>query len=334
MKILIFTSPHEDYLGDAVLHGFRKLFGAQCVDYPKCEILYKNCPEKIKNQVRGNGFSLYSGLLDDIEIDRFNIKDRIIEGHFDLIIFSSIQRQFGYFTQYRPWLTKNNTIIIDGHDTDQPYPARGFWWRRPYYWTLPKAHIDFLYFKREWTPSTHFNIWMRLFPPIIRETLIRKKNLRKINFAFPEEKIVKFLPEKQKKFPIHIVDSEIAKRISKSTTGYAFDSESDYYADLQKSKFGITTKRAGWDCLRHYEIAANGTVICFKNLNKKSGTCAPHGLNDRNSITYTDYSNLLNKINAIDENSYKQLQKETLNWIKTHTTTNLAKRIIKEFKRQ
>ena len=89
MKILFFTDSHEDYLADSILHGLRSIYGSDCVDYPKCEVLYKNCPEYIKKEVRGNGFTLYSGLLDDIEIDRFNIAQKIKDGFFDLIKFKS-----------------------------------------------------------------------------------------------------------------------------------------------------------------------------------------------------------------------------------------------------
>jgi len=37
-------------------------------------------------------------------------------------------------------------------------------------------------------------------------------------------------------------------------------------------------KRGGWDCLRHYEIAAAGAVPCVRQLEGKPSSCAPHGL--------------------------------------------------------
>lgn len=331
MKILFFTCPGEDYLADSMLHGLRKLYGKDCVDFPKCDILYKNCPPSIAKQVRGNGFTLYSGLLDDIEIDRYGIDQKIKENHFDLIIFSSIWKQYGYFIQHRPWLTGRNTIILDGADTTQPYPAAGLWWRRLYYWNLPTAHKKFLYFKREWTPDTHFKLWMRPLPARIKQ-LLQPKNLRRISFSIPEEKIITQLPVKKKDFPKHIVDKEVALGVEGSTTSYAFDSEFKYYQDIQLSNYGITTKKAGWDCLRHYEIAANGTVLCFKNLHSKPDTCAPHGLNETNTIAYNSLSELKQKIEKLSASDYLTYQHNTLTWVKNYTTTKQAEELIKEFK--
>lgn len=328
MKILFLTSSTQDYLADSILHGMRTCFGNNCIDYPKCEVLYKNYNKK-HNDIYGRGFTLYTGLLDDIEIDRINIDHKIKSNYFDLIVLGNIQRQFGWFLQYRPWLNRKNTIIIDGEDTPHPYPAHGFWWRKPYYWFLPKAHKDFLYFKREWTPETHFYLWVRLFPLKIRHYLTQSKNLRQISFSIPYEKIVKVSSIKTKLFPKHIVDEEVANLVEGSNTKYAFENENDYYVDLQASKFGITTKRAGWDCMRHYEIAANGAVICFKDLDKKVNTCAPHGLNSKNSIFYTNAKDLFDKVNNLTELEYQKLQEASISWALQHTTENVAKYILK-----
>lgn len=329
MKILFFTSPIEDYLSDSILVGLRTLYGKDCIDFPKCEVLYKNCPSEIMQQVRGYGFTLYSGLLEDLIIDRFNIDYKLLNNYYDLIVFGDIQRQFGWFVHFRPWLKRNNTIIIDGLDTTQPYPARGRWWRRSYYWLLPFAHRPFLYFKREWTPDTHFYFWMRAFHPFIRRKFPQPKNLRKISFSIPEEKIINFIPVKKKDFPKHIVDQEIAAKIEGANTSYAFQSEDEYYNDLRESRFGITTKRGGWDCLRHYEIAANGAVICFRDLHKKPSTCAPHGLVDGvNCISYCDFDDLTEKIKALSSMEYTELQSNSIQWAKENSSKKRAQQLL------
>lgn len=328
MKVLFFTSSSQDYLADSVLHGMRTILGNDCIDYPKCEVLYNNF-SKGDNYIYGQGFTLYSGLLNDIVIDRVNIDQKIKNSFFDLIVFGNIQSQFGNFVQYRPWLNSKNTIILDGEDSTQPYPARGFWWRKTYYWFLPKAHKDFLYFKRELVADTYFYLWMYLFPKQIRPLFNKYKNLRIISFSIPEEKIIKELPNKIKLFPKHIVDEEVVRNVEGSSTKYAFENEAEYYHDLQISKFGITTKRAGWDCLRHYEIAANGAVICFKDLEKKEKTCAPHGLVDQeNCISYSDFEDLNYKINNLSEEEYKRIQLNSLEWIKENTTKFRANSLI------
>lgn len=333
MRILFLTSPVEDYLADSILHGFKCLFGPDVVDFPKCEILYRNCPEEILHQVRGRGFTLYSGLLDDEAVDRFNILYKVRAGYFALVVIANIWRQYGWFVQLRPWLRPENTIILDGGDTSQPYPAAGLWWRRPYYWLLPRAHREFLYFKREWTPATQFSLWHRLVPGKLLPVLPVPKNLRTVAFSFPEEKIVSRLPEKTKNFPVHIVDPEVAKNVQGAQTRYVFTSEAEYYSDLQRSRVGITTKRAGWDCLRHYEIAANGAVICFRDLGSKPKTCAPHGLDSNNCIIYQSSMDLIRTVTEMPSEHYDSLQSESMAWAKKQTTVVRASEVLEEHRR-
>ncbi len=47
---------------------------------------------------------------------------------------------------------------------------------------------------------------------------------------------------------------------------YIFNTEGEYYADYAASWFGITKRKAGWDCMRHYEILANGCIPVFMDL--------------------------------------------------------------------
>jgi hypothetical protein len=333
MKILVITSPQEDYLSDSLILGFRELFGTDCVDWPKAEVLYRNHGLQARHNLYGRGFTLYSGLLEDLSIERFRIESSVREGGYDLIVFTSIQRQFGIFIQLRPWLNRYNTIVIDGEDTSAPYPAHGFYWRRPHYWCLPRAHNEFLYFKREWTGDTHFNIATRIVPRWIRNLLPHAPNLRKIAFSFPEEKIIRTLPIKKRDFPRHIVDPEIAQQVPNASTSYAFSDEVEYYKDLREARFGITTKRAGWDCLRHYEIAANGAVPCFRALDKKPPNCAPHGLSNANSICYNSAQDLFEKIRSLTKKDYARLQQGALDWVNLHTTRNQAKMVLAEFMR-
>lgn len=331
MKILFFTSTAEDYLADGILHGLRTLFGENCVDFPKCEVLYKDCPLAIKRQVRGHGFTLYSGLLDDIPIDRFNIEYKIRNCAYDLIVISDIWRQFGWLAQFRPWLSKSNCLILDGSDSTQPYPAAGRFWRRSYYWCLPRAHRRFLYFKREWNESTRFSVAHRFFPKKVKMIFPFAKNLRPISFCIPEVKIVTDIPRKEKDFPMHIVDPEVQAMIPGTSGRYVFSNEEDYYKDLQASRFGITTKRAGWDCMRHYEIAANGAVPCFRDLNKKAVTCAPHNLSEKNCIVYTSAKDLFEQITTMSPASYAELQQNALTWVRENTTVARARELIDQF---
>ena len=111
-----------------------------------------------------------------------------------------------------------------------------------------------------------------------------------------------------------------------------FDTEHEYYRDIQQSKYCITTKRSGWDCLRHYEIAANRSVICFKNLHLKPVKCAPHGLiPGPNCLSYSNYDDLMDQISLIDESAYQHLQSNCFDWVLSHTTVACARRLIDDF---
>lgn len=80
-----------------------------------------------------------------------------------------------------------------------------------------------------------------------------------IGVSIPESKIVDMVPTKQKRFA-HIVPGE--------PSTYIFSDEGSYYKDYQSAVFGRTQKKGGWDCMRHYEILANGCIPWFTDLEK------------------------------------------------------------------
>jgi len=47
---------------------------------------------------------------------------------------------------------------------------------------------------------------------------------------------------------------------------YSFENEAEYYQEYEKSHFGITQKKSGWDCFRHLEIIASGTTPLFLDI--------------------------------------------------------------------
>lgn len=49
---------------------------------------------------------------------------------------------------------------------------------------------------------------------------------------------------------------------------YIYNDEQSYYNDYRESLFGFTKKKQGWDCMRHYEILANGCIPLFRNLDQ------------------------------------------------------------------
>jgi hypothetical protein len=326
-NILFLVGQEADYLADGLLHGLRMLYGAKVVDYPKCEPLYLNCPGQSFSRVRGHGFTLYK-TLPDIEVDRYEVFERLRSGFFELVIFASIGRQYSLFVELYDWLNPDKTILLDGEDSQSIAPYNGRYWRKINCWLWPKAHSRFNYFKREWGPDSWYYRTFKLWPRLLEGGRHQLLGLHRISFSIPEEKIIKNLPVKNKDFPAHIVDQEVAARLDRAGISYQFSNEADYYKDLRQSRFGITTKRAGWDCLRHYEIAANGAVPCFRDLQLKPTSCAPSGLDDSNCISYSSVDELLCKVRNLSSAQYAELQKNTLSWVRSRTTVELAKYVL------
>lgn len=318
-RVLFVTPGFEDYLSDGILHGLRALLGAAVVDYPRQDVLYRDA----RGTVRGGGFTLY-GLLEDVAVDRHRALFRAAEdAAFDLVVFGDIWRTFGLFTEWAPRLQGRVPIVVlDGADRVEPYPYGGFWWRRRAWWALPRAHARATYFKREISPWTGwFRSYLLVPPPLARHTV---RWLRPTAFSVPAEKIVATPPAKDRDFASHVVDPELAERVG-GATAHVFADEDAYRADLQRSRFGITTKREGWDCLRHYEIAANGAVPCFRDLHRKPSACAPHGLSDgENCLAYADADALLERVASLDDVAYRRLQDGALAWARANTTERRA----------
>lgn len=87
-----------------------------------------------------------------------------------------------------------------------------------------------------------------------------------ISFGIPESDIVDCVPMKT---------TDFATVVPYREKSYAFGpaDEAEYKRDYRKALFGITRKKEGWDCMRHYEILASGTVPMFIDIDK-----APSGV--------------------------------------------------------
>jgi len=327
-RVLFLTPDINSYLADSVFHGLRSVLGADVVDYPKHEIAYRTFPETRRGGLYGRGFTLY-GLLEDIEVERYGALDRMRHGEFDAVVFPDITKHFGLFCELVPDLQELGVrvAVLDGTDFPAPYPYSPKWWRRPYWWFLPRAHRRFTYFKRELMPLTETFRFFGLVPPPLA-ALLPNRAMHRIAFSIPEEKIVGSPPAKSKRFPAHIVDPEVAAHVPEARTGHAFEREEDYYADLRAARFGITTKKAGWDALRHYEIAASGAVPCFRNLHRKPSSCAPHGLDESNCVIYRSWEDLTARLDAIDESRYEPLQRAAIAWARANTTRARAHQLL------
>jgi len=340
MKILFIHDNIPDYLCAGLFHGLRSLLGTNCLDLPRFDCMYKTMSEGTKSKIRGNAFSLY-GLLDEpaeLVDNRFFIWHKNIH-EFDYYIIADIWNCWPTYIRLSKLVDPQKIIIIDPSDSLRLFPFNNF------KSDLKIAMLNLIngisskskYFKREISSSKSDQFGFPDFISNVLSSLFFRNTLYSISFSIPEEKITRVtINEKTQLFTKVIVDEEFKNYNSSSVilslhdSQYHFTDEAAYYEDIQISKFGITMKRAGWDCLRHYEYAANGSVLCFKQLDKKYYTCAPHDLTIANCIIYNDKDDLLFKINQISDVQYEMLLNNTYDWIKSKTTISIAKKFLAE----
>ncbi|HSC54376.1 MAG TPA: hypothetical protein VLC98_12165 [Phnomibacter sp.] len=337
MKVLFLHPNTPDYLSSGLFHGLRTLLGKNCVDLPRFDCMYAPLSDGMRKKIRGNGFTLY-GLLPDIpELaeERFFIWFKNIK-EYDLYIIADIWNHWDAYQQLCKLVEPEKIIVIDPSDSPRIYPHNNH--RNTFLKNVLNINRPFhnaiRYYKREFLNATSMSVGL----PAPFSWLLQYKlpeQVLPINFSIPSSKITMIEPAHKKKlFTNNIVDEDVFKNFSTShfiplgMEKYSFESEQDYYTDIQQSKFGITTKRSGWDCLRHYEFAANGAILCFKQLSQKPASCAPHGLNEVNSIAYSNYHELMDKINALNDDAYVVMLNKSYDWIFENTTEAVANRML------
>ena len=143
--------------------------------------------------------------------------------------------------------------------------------------------------------------------------------LHPITFSIPKEKIC----ESDTLVKTKILSSLIPGVIST----YIYNTEEEYYNEYKKSYFAITKKKGGWDCMRHYEILANGCIPYFINIKecpKNTMYLLPKELFIEANILYdNNFKNKnINQITKEDINKYNILQKKLLEYTKNFLTTD------------
>ncbi len=249
MNVLFIWSENDlDYECDCVFHGLNSINGVNVDTINDYWFMYEGCKEEDLNQLYGKGFTI----TNHIDIHKKNVisiseaKEKIKNRFYDCIIFGSIMRYKKLLHTTLKHYPANKIIFIDGDDEtycrDLPSPIhiRTFLRYLRNRFTFRIFRNKGLYFKRELADKY-------------------SKEYKPISFAVPEELILKTVPQKQKTMA-HIVPGKIST--------YIYNDQQSYYEDYALSKFGITVKKAGWDCLRHYEILANACIPYFYDISK------------------------------------------------------------------
>ena len=146
-----------------------------------------------------------------------------------------------------------------------------------------------------------------------RELVNEHPNLKPITFGIPTSKLAK--PNKTK-------TQEYATCIPGQPETYIFKEEQPYYEDYQKSYYGVTMKKAGWDCMRHYEILGNYCMPYFTDLED----CPKDTLSNFPKELLFEAKELANNFN---EQRYYNILDQVFEYTKQHLTTkNIAQNII------
>ena len=235
----------SDYLNDLTFHGLKKLYGKDVTAFIPPVHMYKENKNGAVDHLFSSknmekhfwGGMTFPYLLDkDYDervfgsaIDRTEyfdeMRDRIENQEFDLIIYGNFRRCIHMFDIVQKIYPKEKVALLDGNDDTQMAEI---------------VQDGYLYFKRELQDYTNL-----------------PSNIKPITFSYPKEHLSEVNKSKTQKKGIVIPGD-------KST--YIFKDEKSYYDDYNKSYFGITEKKAGWDCMRHYEIMGNYCLPYFPDL--------------------------------------------------------------------
>jgi len=80
-----------------------------------------------------------------------------------------------------------------------------------------------------------------------------------IGFSIHKSKIIDYIPEKKRL---------LSPLVPGDLTTYIYNNEVEYYNNYKESYFATTFSKGGWDCMRHYEILACGSIPLFIDLDQ------------------------------------------------------------------
>jgi len=290
MKVLFISKADlPDYQSDMIFHGGRSVLGSDFVDCNKLWYMYKEDKELYWNdRVPENGKSYGRGFTMCGKLTEDNIDRSDIESKIKSHFFDKII--YGSCTRCTDYLD----VVLSNYSKKDIIFVDGEDDQQIRQHFLDKG----IYFKRELIPQD-----------------LDKAN--PLYFAIPEELILSEVPHKVK---------EYATIIPGDLSTYIYDDEESYYKGYQESYFGVTFKKGGWDCLRHYEIIMNGCLPYFPDLMQ----CPSHTMLSFPKKTVLEYSTRL-VAGILKEEECLTYTKVLLQYAKNNLTTkHLFNYIIKE----
>lgn len=289
MKLLFLTTFNKDKQGDylelSIIHGMRKILGDDFVEYPKKKILYGDFSESPQQTLHGKGFTYCTKIIEDTSYDRSNLN--VMD--FDVVLMGS-----GHMYQENIEIHHPNIWYTDGND-------------------LYGNSKRIIQYKNEQLIGCQF-----LNKCFKRELLESFPNVYPTGFGIPESKIRPIVLDNKNKL---IQSTAPSDACFYENSSYKFNNEEEYYKDMSESWFGLSCKKGGWDCLRHYEILASGSLLLIRDFQTKPPLCEPNCP----TISYSSKEELFGIMNSlVKENKpteqYIKLLKEQRQWLLEHGT--------------
>ncbi len=318
MKILFFCSPDANYVPDLLLHGLRRLFGPDVVDWPRKDGLYRgefSCltPDQA-----------VPGLMDDDDaVDRTDIDAKIDSGYFTLIFadIRSIRLERDRINR----ILDRKTIplaFVDGED--QPSMIRPG---------------NFAVMQRETDGSDHTIPLPMAMPVQVLDWLDRYADQ-------PKEYSVGFLgaranssvtrehmpDEVARLFPDHMIRmTTVPDPANPKPDGRL--SRDEYYRTLQKCKIVLSLPGAGYDTFRYWENAAcSGAHLAYR-----TPLHIPHDFREgREIVRFSTVGELIGAVDALlrDESRALEIGARSRAWLRRfHTTERRAEYVLNRLKR-
>ena len=148
-----------------------------------------------------------------------------------------------------------------------------------------------------------------------------------ISYCIPKEKIADTSN-------INIIKTKLLSSIiPDDSSTYIYDTEEEYYNEYKQSMFALTTKKHGWDSMRHYEILANFCIPYFPNIED----CPTHNiislpieLLKKSNVLYESIKHKqLNEVTKEECEEYLLLLRLLFDYTKNYLTTeNMAKYVL------
>ena len=149
-----------------------------------------------------------------------------------------------------------------------------------------------------------------------------------ISFSVPEEKIFELTDVRLTKKRI------LSELIPGDVSTYIYSTEEDYYHQYRESYFAVTKKKGGWDCMRHYEIMANGCVPLFLSIEdcpvRTMALCPKDLFVEAKRLFYDRFVDKeVESLTKEDIAEYTLLLKKITDYTKQYlTTTEMAKYVV------